>query len=82
MQWTDTPAPEPEPEPEGPARYHDEPTNMPVAEFAELLQRIGTEILEDGTFTFNGEEYTVGETIGGEISFGAGGMSFEVGWRR
>ena len=55
---------------------------MPAAEFAELLQRIGTEILEDGTFTFNGEEYTVGETIGGEIFFGAGGLSFEVGWRR
>ena len=84
LQWPSLPPPEPEAEPEtaGPARYHDEPTNMPRAEFAEMLQRIAAEILEDGTFTFNGEEYTVGETIGGEIFFSAGGLSFEVGWRR
>ncbi len=76
------PRPDPESQPEGPARYYEEPTNMPVTELAELLQRIATEILEDGTFVVDGEEYTVGETLGGEIGFRAGGMTIDVGWRR
>jgi hypothetical protein len=87
LNWPSLPPPEPQPEAQpqpqaaGP-RYYEEPTNMPVTELAALLQRIATEILEDGTFMLEGEEVTVGETVGGEISISARGMSVEVGWRR
>ena len=86
LGWSNVP-PEPpqaraEAETDPPARYYEEPTNMPVTELAELLQRIAAEILEDGTFVVNGEEYTVGETLGGEIGFSARGMTIDVGWRR
>jgi hypothetical protein len=85
LQWSNTPPPGPQAQPEpgsaGP-QYSEEPGNMPIAEFAQLLQRIATEILEDGTFMLEGGEITVGETVGGEISIGPRGMSVEVNWRR
>ncbi len=81
LNWPTLPAPEPQERAQGP-RYYEEPGAMPVTEFAEMLQRIATEILEDGTFMLEGEEYTVGETLGGEIGFSAGGMTIDVGWRR
>lgn len=81
LNWPSLPPPEPEDRAAG-ARYYEEPWAMPITEFAEMLQRIATEILEDGTFTMEGEEYTVGETVGGEIGFQSRGMVIEVGWRR
>jgi hypothetical protein len=81
LQWPSLPAPEPVDRSQEP-RYSDEPWAMPITEFAEMLQRIATEILEDGTFIMDGEEYTVGETVGGEIGFSSRGMAIEVGWRR
>jgi len=85
MQWANVPPPppqpRPEPDPNAPASYYDEEFNMPMTELAEMLQRIAAEILEDGTFVFNGEEYTVGETAGGEIGFRARGMTIDIGWR-
>jgi hypothetical protein len=54
-----------------------------MAEFAAMLQRIATEILEDGTFMLEGEEYTVGERLlGGEIGFNANGMQVQVRWNQ
>jgi hypothetical protein len=54
-----------------------------MAEFAALLQRIATEILEDGTFMLEGEEVTVGDSlVGGEISLNRRGMGVEVSWNR
>lgn len=81
LNWPTLPAPEPVDRRQE-ARFYDEPWAMPVTEFAEMLQRIATEILEDGTFMMEGEEYTVGETLGGEIGFSSRGMTIEVGWRR
>ena len=81
MNWPSRPAPEPEERAEG-SRYYEEPWAMPVTEFAAMLQRIATEILEDGTFMLGGEEYTVGETLGGEIGFNSRGMTIEVGYNR
>jgi hypothetical protein len=68
---------------EGPRYYVEEAAGTPIAEFAALLQRIATEILEDGTFMLEGEEVAVGDSLlGGEISINPRGMGIEVNWRR
>jgi len=65
----------------GPRYYVEEAGGTPMAEFASMLQRIAAEILEDGTFMLDGQEFTVGDTLrGGEISFNANGIGIEVGW--
>jgi hypothetical protein len=86
LSWPTAPPPEIDPQAQVeqmrvPPVYAVE-TSMPVTEFAEMLRRIATEILEDGTFMLEGEEIAVSDTVGGEISIGTRGMSIEVGWRR
>jgi len=67
----------------GPRYYVEEAEGTPMAEFAAMLQRIATEILEDGTFMLEGEEYTVGERLlGGEIGFNQNQMTVQVRWNQ
>ena len=80
LQWPSLPAPPPQEPATGPS--YNEETSMPTAEFAAMLQRIATEILANGSFTLEGETYTVGDSIGGEISFTPRGMTIEMGYRR
>ncbi|MFH1764454.1 MAG: hypothetical protein ABIF09_09705 [Gemmatimonadota bacterium] len=80
LQWPSLPAPPPQEPATGPS--YNEETSMPTAEFAAMLQRIATEILASGSFTLEGETYTVGDSIGGEISFTPRGMTIEMGYRR
>jgi hypothetical protein len=68
---------------QGPRYYVEEAAGMPVAELAALLQRIASEILEDGTFMLEGEEVVVGDSLlGGEIGINPRGLGIEVNWRR
>ena len=81
LRWSTLPPPEQQAQEDAP-RYYDEPWNMPVTEFAQMLQRIATEILADGMFMLDGREYSVGETLRGEIGFNPRGMVIEVAYNR
>jgi hypothetical protein len=83
LQWSNEPPPEPEaPPPVVGPRYYDDEASMSMTEFAEMLQRIATEILEDGTFMLEGEELAVGDRIGGEIGINPNGLLIDIGWRQ
>ena len=62
------------------ARYGDEEYNEPTADLAALLQRIGSQILEDGTFELGGEVFSVGRTSSWEVSANQRGFSVEVSY--
>jgi hypothetical protein len=71
------------PTPEWPsgAQVGDESFNEPMTDLAAIMQRIGAQILEDGTFEFNGETFTVSSTANWEIGVGPRGFAIEVSYR-
>ena len=72
----------PVPERQVTPRYGDEAFNEPTADLAALLQRISSQILEDGTFELGGEVFTVSRTSSWEIGASPGGFSLEVGYHQ
>lgn len=53
-----------------------------MMEVAAMMQRIATEMLEDGTFELGGQEFTVGETANYEISASPRGFSIGLSYNR
>lgn len=61
-----------------PTDFSDEVWDLPAEEIAKLLKRIGTEILEDGTITFDGVAYRAGVSGGYELGVGNGRFGIEL----
>ena len=59
-------------------RYNDEQFNQPVTDLAAILQRLGAQILEDGTFEFDGQTFTAASRASWEISANPRGFAIEV----
>jgi len=75
---------------QGPQRQREQPTEpsfsdevfeIPAREIAELLKRIGTEMLESGTITFDGVAYRAGVTGGYELGVQHGSLGIELNIR-
>jgi hypothetical protein len=73
--------PRPEPGAREP-RWGDEAFNEPTADLAAILQRIGAQILEDGTFELGGEVFTVSRTANWEIGANPRGFGVEVSYHQ
>jgi hypothetical protein len=69
--------PQPTP-PEGPS-FSEEVSEIPVNDIAGLLRRIGSEILESRTITFEGVAYTAGTQGGYELDVRNGRLVIELG---
>lgn len=63
-------------------RFHDEPFDQPMTEVAALMQRIASEMLDDGTFELGGKEFTIGETANYEIVASPRGFTIELSYHR
>jgi hypothetical protein len=63
-------------------RFHDQPFDQPMMDIAALLQRIATEMLDDGTYELGGQEFTVGETANYEITASPRGFTIELSYHR
>ncbi len=67
--------------PTGP-RYSEEFFDVPMTEVAELLKRIGIEILEDGTFKLDDNDFKVKEKANYELSVSSNNITFELSYTR
>ena len=67
------------PSPEGgDARYGDEQFNEPIVDLAAILQRLGAQILEDGTFELGGEVFSPSRTANWDVYASPRGFAIEV----
>lgn len=62
----------------GEARYGDDQFNEPITDLAAILQRLGGQILEDGTFEFDGQTFTAPTRASWEIYASPRGFAIEV----
>ena len=61
-------------------RWGDDVENHPTTELAALLQQVGAQMLEDGTFELGGITFTMGERASWEIGASQSGFSVEMGY--
>jgi len=73
-----TPRPEP-PQPDEPRYGKETIGRLPIREIGVLLRRIGTEILESGTITFEGVAYRAGQSGGYELGMRHDRFNIELG---
>ena len=66
----------------GETRYGDEQFNEPITDLAAILQRIGAQILEDGTFELGGETFSASRMASWEIGASPGGFAVEVSYHQ
>jgi hypothetical protein len=59
-------------------RHYDEQFNEPITDLAAILQRLGAQILEDGTFELGGETFSAGRMASWDIGANPRGFSVEV----
>ncbi len=64
----------------GETRHHDEQFSEPMTDLAAILQRIGVQILEDGTFELGGETFSASRLASWEIGASPRGFSVEVSY--
>ncbi len=62
----------------GETRYHDEQFNEPMTNLAAILQRIGAQMLEDGTFELGGETFSASDMASWELYASPRGFAVEV----
>ncbi len=62
----------------GDVRYYDEQFVEPITDLAAILQRIGAQILEDGTFELGGQVFSAGRTASWDVGANSSGFSVEV----
>jgi hypothetical protein len=64
--------------PPGATRYYDEQFNEPITDLAAILQRLGAQILEDGTFELGGETFSASRMASWDVFADPRGFSVEV----
>lgn len=67
------------PQPDEPRYGKETIERVPIREIGELLKRIGTEILESGTITFEGFAYRAGQSGGFELGMRHDRLNIELG---
>jgi hypothetical protein len=63
-------------------RYGDEQFNEPITDLAAIMQLLGAQILEDGTFELGGETFSAGRMASWEIYASERGFAVEVSYQR
>lgn len=66
----------------GDTRYGDEQFNEPITDLAAILQRLGAQILEDGTFELGDETFAASSMASWEIGASPRGFSVEVSYHQ
>ena len=61
-------------------RWGDEVENRPTSELAAMLQQVGAQMLENGTFELGGITFTMGERASWEIGASQRGFSVEMSY--
>jgi hypothetical protein len=65
----------------GEARYGDEQFNEPITDLAAILQRLAAQILEDGTFEFDGQTFNASSMASWDIYANPRGFAVEVSYQ-